>query len=291
MLVMLVLNLGPALASDPKPEGSSSHDAKQQALRQIPLQLLSEQARQKLTPVLDSPSIFRRMPSQNIESDPELFAFMVRHPEIIVNIWDIMGVTNVSVDRQSQFIFRGNDGAGTDCQAELIYGSDQVHIYYGNGSYDGTLTARELKGRCVCILHGQPVKQPSGRTIMVGQMDIFLKLDNLGVDLLARTIGPFVGKTADYNFIESAKFLGQISRAAERNPAAIQELASQMTKIHPNVRDEFMQVAARVAARNTQYTSAANEPAIDPPFLSPTTKTQRAQSDIMPSKQQLMLRR
>ncbi len=255
---LCAMSFGIALhASEPTGhEGSSSMEARQNAIRQVPMKLLNDQARQKLLPVLEDPSIFRRMPTQTIDSDPEMFTFLVRHPEILVNVWDIMGITNVTVERLTPFIFQGSDGAGTVCKAELIYGSDELHIYYGAGSYEGTLVGRELKGRCVCVLHSKAHRSSTGVAQVTGSMDVFLKLDNIGADLIAKTIGPFVGKTADANFVESAKFVSQLSLAAERNPVAVQQLAMKMNKVQPAVRDQFMIVAADVAKRNIQHSKS-----------------------------------
>lgn len=247
---------GCASAKEPRLEGSSSQEARAASIRRVPFQKLNDQAKQKLQPILEDPTLFRRMPTQTLECDPEMFKFLVRHPEVLVNVWDLMGVTKVNVQRLTPFIFKGEDGAGTTCQAELIYGDNDTHIYYGHGNYDGTLMARELKGRCVCVLHGKELnKQAADGAMMTGEMDIFVKLDNVGADILARTLAPLVGKTADYNFVESAKFVSQISQVAQRNPVAIQQLASRMTKIKPDVRDEFIKVTGDVAKRNAEQLS------------------------------------
>jgi len=87
-------------------------------------------------------------------------------------------------------------------------------------------------------------------------MDVFLKLDNLGADLLTRTLSPLVGKTADYNFVESAKFLAQISQVCEHNPTGAQILASKMTKVQPQIRDEFARIALRIGSESAD----ASEP-------------------------------
>ncbi|MFO0924707.1 MAG: hypothetical protein U0905_19735 [Pirellulales bacterium] len=242
-------------------DGSSTPEVRQHAIRQIPLKQLNEQAKQKLLPVLEDPSLFRRMPAQTIHSDPEMLTFLVRYPEVLVNIWDIMGITKVTVNRLNPYVFQGKDGAGTECKAELIYGTDDLHIYYGTGSYDGTLVGRELKGRCVCVLHSKPTNAPNDPSMVSGQMDVFLKLDNVGADIIAKTLGPFVGKTADGNFVESAKFVSQLSQAAEHNPMGVQQLASKMNKIQPTVRDQFIQVAHQVAQRSksNQLSSPSNQ--------------------------------
>jgi hypothetical protein len=80
-------------------------------------------------------------------------------------------------------------------------------------------------------------------------MDVFLRFDNVGADLVARTISPFVVKTADYNFSESARFIEQLSIAAERNPDAVEELALQMNQLQPQVRSQFIEVTKRTAKR------------------------------------------
>ncbi len=284
-------------AADPANTGaSSSAAAKQDAIHRIPFRELNASARSKLENVLDNPSMFRRMPTQTVECDPEMFTFLVRHPEAMVNIWDLMGVTKVAVNRLNPFVFQGHDGAGTTCQAELIYGTDELHIYYGHGTYDGPMVPKELKGRCVCVLHGKPL--PQNKNMMVGQMDVFIKLDNIGADLVARTISPFVSKTADYNFVESARFVSQISQAAERNPLAMQQLVSKLNKLDPNVREEFSKVARNVAIKGMADQQAGlenSEPSGDA-FLIDQLKSngQRVpsnQTTLRPEKLDLQLRR
>ncbi len=183
--------------------------------------------------VVDRPSFFRRLPTQTIECDPELYTLLVRHPEIIVNIWDLMGITKVEVKRTAPYVFKGHDGAGTTCRAELLYGTSDIHIYYGNGSYSGSLAARDIDGRCVCVLHSTAATNRAGHPTVTVTMDVFMKLDNFGADLLTRTLGPLVGKTADYNFVESAKFVSQLYELCRDNPVAAQQLGSRLTKIDP----------------------------------------------------------
>ncbi len=67
------------------------------------------------------------------------------------------------------------------------------------------MAARDVNGRCVCVLHSNNGTSRSGEPTVTVTMDVFMKLDNFGADLLTRTLGPLVGKTADYNFVESAK--------------------------------------------------------------------------------------
>lgn len=255
-------------AAEPWMKDSASSAATQSnAVDRIPFARITGNAGDNIRSVVDRPSFFRRLPTQTIECDPDLYTLLVRHPEIIVNIWDLMGITKVDIKRAAPYVFKGHDGAGTTCRAELLYGTSDIHIYYGTGSYSGTLAARDIDGRCVCVLHSTSATNRAGRPTMTVTMDVFMKLDNFGADLLTRTLGPLVGKTADYNFVESAKFVSQLYELCRSNPIGAQELGARLNKVDPAVQAKFLQVAAKIAADNpeavdaSQLASAQEKPA------------------------------
>jgi hypothetical protein len=225
------------------------------------VQQLNRESQALVNDVIDKPSFFRRMPTQNIDCDPQMFQHLVRYPEVLVNIWDVMGITRVQVNRTGPYTFTADDGVGTTCKCDLVFGNENVHIYYGSGAYKGNMAPRQITGRCVCVLYSSTVLSDPNHPMINGSMDVFLKLDNLGADLLTRTLSPLVGKTADYNFVESAKFLAQISQVCEHNPTGAQILASKLTKVQPPIRDEFARIAHRIgnnAASRSELPQLAN---------------------------------
>lgn len=233
------------LAIDPVP----GHENLAETVAKIPFNELNQDARAKINSVLDKPSFSRRLPAESIPCDHDLFLFLVRHPEVLVNIWDVMQITRVELLRVADFEFRGNDGAGTTCQSELIYGTPNLHIYYGTGIYSGSLAARNVSGKCLCVLRSVTGKDASGNPTIGSQMDIYMKLDSLGADLVTRTLAPVVGKTADSNFRETAHFISQLSRVCETNPTAIQDMSQRLTKVQPEIRQKFSECAMQVAMR------------------------------------------
>ena len=231
-------------------EGASTREAREAAIQRIPFQQLTADAGARLKTVVGNSSYFRSMPTEVVDCDQEMFTFLVRHPEVIVNIWEVMGVTKVSLQRTGPFQLQGIDGAGTTSKMDLVFGNDSMHIYFATGSYQGSLWARELNGRCVVVLHNRPTTLPSGKQGMIASMDIFMKLDNIGADLVVKTLGPLVGKTADYNFTECASFFSQISQTAEQNPYGVQQLGKKLTKIDPKIRDQFIATSMAIGKKN-----------------------------------------
>lgn len=234
------------------PTGNSTRDVRDLALKGIPFNQLTPGASTKIKGIVEHSSYFRRMPTQTVECEPDMFAFLVRNPEVIVNIWDVMGITKVQLNRTGQYQHQGNDGAGTGCKMDLIFGNDNCHVYYVSGGYKGTLWPKELSGNCVLIIHNKNSVNSSGANQVTVSMDVFMKLENIGADLIVRTLGPLVSRSADYNFIECVAFVAQVSQIATRNPQGIQNLASRLNQIDPKVRDQFVQTAQGIAERNSR---------------------------------------
>ncbi len=280
-LAILLSLLGPfsLSAQETRREGSSGRSARTDAQRRIPYKSMPRSVVNQVQGVVDNPSFFRRMPTEEIACDPDLFTFMVRRPEVMVNIWQVMGITKVTAKRVNDLTFVGNDGAGTICRCTLIYASRGVHIYYGEGSYDGSLSPRKVTGSCVCVLKTQAVQGAAGANRVRGTMDVFMKLDSFGADLVARSVAPFIGKTADYNFVETAKFIGQISHVCEQSPVGAKNLAARLKTITPEARDAFARIVTTIGNRqpvaNTRSSSALAS-------QRPGTKSQTSRSPQVP---------
>jgi len=251
-VVMLIAASGVAEAADTI---DSSDKTRLEAAKAIPFARMNEETQRKVLSVVENPSLFRRMPTKTVDCDPDLYLFLVRNPEVVLNVWQLMGVSNMTAKRIGTYAWEGNDGAGTKCNVELVYGTDNLHILYGDGFYEGPLLKKKMYGRCVIVLRSEAQRGADQRTYMGSQLDVFLAVDNAGIDLLTRTLGPMVGSTAEANFEESAKFLSRLSQTAEANAAGMHRLSEKLTHCDQTVRDQFSQVASvvnqRAAIRST----------------------------------------
>jgi hypothetical protein len=228
----------PVQAAEPA-KGVSSRSVREDALRSIPLKQLQPEAHAKVSAVLNDISIFRRLPTQTVDCDPALFHFLVSNPDVVVDIWRIMGVSNVSMDRLDADHFRGSDGDGTTCRAEFVFHNHDTHIIYSEGVYDGPLFARPIRGQCVAVLKSAEIRETNGRYYVTARLDVFLHVDNTGVELLAKMFQGWLGKTIDHNFTETIAFLGNISNTAETNPQGMRKLAGRLERVDAQRRGQF----------------------------------------------------
>ncbi|MHC2070389.1 hypothetical protein ACYFX5_23190 [Bremerella sp. T1] len=254
LCTLLLMLASPAFAQEAtvSPEAelvSFSREEKQDALRQIPFRQLRQQDQNRVSEVVKDPSIFRRLPVQVIDCDPELYAFLVSYPEVVVNIWELMGITNVQVQRRSPTSFHANDGAGTVSNVDIIYADGQTNIFFAQGYYEGPLAPKRIMANCVLVLQSGYTNAAEGKSFVSNRLDVFVKFESRGADFLARTLHPLIGKTADFNFAETSSFIGKISKNAQDNVTGMHNLAGRLEKVDPTVRKQFSDVVTRVYQR------------------------------------------
>ena len=274
LAIVLALAISQAArAAEPLSRASNSRAAREDAAASIPFDRLPRETRGKVASVVNNPSIFRRMPIEMVESDPDLYLFLIRNPEVVVNIWQVMGITNMTLDRIGPDKFRASDGQGTTGIAEYVYRSADTHVIYSDGAYDGSLSPARLRGQCVLVLKTGYIRQPSGRTFVTTRLDAFLHLDNIGAEWVARTLQPLVGRTADHNFDEAATFLATLSHTAETNPQGIARLSRKLTRVDPAMRGRFADLSAQAAQRaETADNSLAQAPATQASAVMPASQ-------------------
>ena len=239
-----------------KPTGSSHRSYRSAGIKAIPFSKMNVDAQKRIKNVVNRPSFYRRLPVQTIDADPEYFKLLVRRPEVIVSIWQLMGVTQMSTERTGPFTVKTNDGAGTISDLELVYGNDKLHVFYGNGSYTGPMLKQKLTGRCVIVLQTQATETPTGFNL-TNVLDIYLRVDNATASLITRTIQPLVGSTADHNFTESLKFVQRLNQSTRNNGPGVKGMGRKL-QIDNQVRKDFEVVVDKVYERANVKRQQAN---------------------------------
>ena len=227
----------------------SPYDQRQQIISDLPLDRLTSEAKQKILSIANSPTLYRRLPTQAIACDPEMFLFLTRKPEVMVGVWELMGITQVQTKRLDPYQLSATDGSGTQCDVDLVYGDTSLHLYTAEGSYDGPMVAGKIRGRGVFVVRSSYATGSHGQTTVTGTIDCFVQIDNLGADLIARTLSGLIGRSADYNFVETARFMSQVSLASQQNTAAMIDVAKRISQVDESTRSDFIELIAAVASK------------------------------------------
>ena len=266
-LLLVVLLLGSvwqvataAEAENPL-ESTTSDTARDSALRSIPFEKLSELDKAKVRSVLANVSLFRRLPVRMIDCDPDLYLFLMRHPDVLANIWETLGISQLQVRQGSAAgTFRVSDKAGTQGAAQIIYQDSDTHLIYGDGAYQGVLAVTPARGRCLLILKSGYVHETDGRHYIISRLDAFVNIESGPAELLTKAFEPLVGKVADTNFIQTLAFLGSMSHTAEVNYRGVVRLSNRLQHVEPQYREQLAALAERIAKDSRQATARPAQP-------------------------------
>ncbi len=217
----------------------TSNSARRDALKSIPLDKLDPADRAKVVAVLSNVSVFRRMPLKVIDCDPDMYLFLVRHPDVVVNIWELLKISKLRMRQTGERRFSLSESVGATISLEFVHQSHDTHVIYGEGTYRGPLLIRPVKGRGVLVLKTGYVRETNGRYYITNRLDCFFRVEPIGAELLTKTVSPLMGKTADNNFVQTAAFLGTISRTAEVNSNSVRALAFKLDGVRPKVRSQL----------------------------------------------------
>ncbi|MGB7342868.1 MAG: hypothetical protein WBD20_01530 [Pirellulaceae bacterium] len=237
---------------------------------------LTPQARERIHSIAKSPTLYRRLPTQAIDCDRDMFLFLTRNSETLVGIWDLMGITEVQTRRTGQYQLEAQDGAGTTCTVDLIYGDPNLHIFIADGMYDGSMTAKPIRGSGVFVLRSDYAESQTG-TKVTGTLDVFVQFHGLGTDLIVRTLSGVIGRSADNNFVETARFIGQVSQASASNPPAMIDVANRLPQVDEVTKQQFATVIKTVGARAAQRMPNETELNSDSARTAVRTMTRRTQ--------------
>ncbi len=260
----------------PVHKATTSKAARQNAMDSIPWDKLDAESQAKVKSVLSDVSIFRRLPIRVVDCDPNLYLFLVRHPDVVVNIWEVLKISSLKLRQIQPGTYRVAESAGTLATVQFLHQSPDIHIIYGEGSYDGPLLARPVKGRCLIVIKSGYVCETNGRHYVTTRLDTFVSVENEGVELLAKAIQPLIGKTADNNFVQSVAFIGSLSRTAEVNLRGVMRLASRLSHVTPENRRSLAKLATAVAQKSTAKAQAKSAQSKSTPSAQVASHTDRA---------------
>jgi hypothetical protein len=244
----------PSAAAADEGQATSSRAAREDAIRAIPWRTMTPDDRRRAQFVIQNAGIYRRLPTRIIDCDPDMFTFLVQHPEVIVDVWRIMGISRVSLDKLPDGAFRGTDGAGTTGSVRYLHtsygpGAQNLAVVYADGAYDGKPFVTPIKAQSVMLLRSNAVQETNGRHYVTVRVDSFVNVQQMGIELVAKTVQPWINKMADQNFIETLSFISNFSRTAEKNPEGMQRLSARLATVDEPTRNELVQLCFRAAER------------------------------------------
>lgn len=231
---------------------------RQEAETSIPWEKLTPEANEKLQTVVANPSVFHRSPIQKTTCDHKVYRHLIRYPELVVNMWELMGVSKLRMDRKEDYLINIDDSYGTQSQLELVYGNKDLHIFYAEGAYKGSIIPTISNGKVVLILETKNT-QEAGKPVISHRLNMFIQFDKSTNQFVVKTLQGLFLKIVDMNFAETTKFIGQINEIIQDNPDGMKRLSGRLTRVQKPIREQFDKLIEHANARYEHIATNSKE--------------------------------
>jgi len=236
---------------------TTSSQARNEAVRAIPFQRIAPNYRRRVKQVLSDTSLYRRLPTMTVDCHPPLLTFLAKNPDVLVQIWRQLGISNIDLVREGNHRFRLTDSVGTVGHLVIVEQNcdDRAQnrlVMYAEGAYEGKPFRRPVRAQCVLLLRSGSVKETNGRHYVAVRLDTFLRIDRASLELFAKAVHPLVGKTNDRNFADTINFISKMSQAAETRPLTIERLANSLPKVSDERKRQLVNITYECADQQTQ---------------------------------------
>lgn len=253
MLMCLVL-ASAAHAETDAMKATGGRAARDEAIRSIPWRKLDNTQRRAVEYVVNNATLYRRMPTRVIDCDPQVFNFLGQNPEVVTELWKLMGVADLELEKVGPDTYHAKDEAGTSGTMKFLSASwndnaQNTVLIFCEGTYHGSPVPAHVTARSVLLLRSGSMIETNGRPYVTARLDSFVLVDRWGAEMVAKTIKPILINTADHNFTETMKFVGTFSKTAENNPSGMQRLSERLEKLDEPTRQGMARVCAATAAR------------------------------------------
>ena len=245
--------------------GSSGRESRRRAIDAIQLDRLPEAQRRAVDGCLRKATLYRRLPVETIVCDADLLDFALEKPETIVDIWRVLGISRLALDPTGPGQWRLSDGYGTVGVLRLVHherqGRGGLLLFHGRGAYTGPLSPKNLTGTCVILVrHAPAMPAADGRERQMMQIDSFLDVDGVGLEIVTRTLQPLIVRSAAANLHEICLFMSTLSASARTNPEGVAQLAGRLGRTAPADQQALAAIARR-AAKDVRPAAGAAEAA------------------------------
>ncbi len=236
--------------------GTSSKAVREAAVAQLPLDKLTPEGRDRVEQLLQSQSLFRRLPTISLPVDHKAYLFFARHPEVAVSIWRVMKISKCQMSQNGADAYQMDVGDGSAGVVDALYRSANQNLIICDGIFAGPLIVKPFTAKAVIHLQSRFSQSEDGHPYVTHTADLFVCFPSQTLETVAKLISPISNLIADRNFNEISLFLQMISQAMQKQPGWVEQVADRMEGIFPIRAHELLKVTARVyiASRKRELT-------------------------------------
>lgn len=222
--------------------GDSSRRTRNEAIEQLPMALLTPADQQAVQLVLKDLSLFRRLPTLQIDADRRAYEYFTEHPDVAVSIWRALQISSVQMKEVNSLQYQTDTRDGTIGMVQVLLRSPGSYLVMCQGQLQSPGMPKPIHVKA--LMHLQPRFDSNGK--VVHHLDLFVNFPSQTIETIAKLTSPVSFRIADRNFEEVTLFVALMSSAMSRQPGWVEQTAGKLEGVFPQRPQELLQVTASV---------------------------------------------
>lgn len=225
--------------------GTSSSVIRKQAIQELPLADLNDDAQCKVNAVLNNLAMFRRLPTLSFDVDPDVYNYFIGHPDVAVATWRAMEISKFQLKETAPDSFDADAGDGSIGHIQILRLTPSETLIHCDGAFKSPLLPRPIVARAIIRLQTTFAREDDGRVVATHSGDVFVEFPSQAVETVAKVISPVSHSIADRNFKQITLFAHLMTQAMAKHPGWIELIGNKLDGVSPQKRLQFLEIAAR----------------------------------------------
>ncbi len=220
-------------------DATSAKEVLESTKKRIPNGKMSRNAQARAAYILDNVSQYRRMPSLQYPINPNIYQFLINHPDVAISTWRVMGISTLQMWQTGEFEYEAKATDGSTGTADVLWRDANQCLFIVEGRYQSPLLPGSIEASALVWLQYRFVKAEDGSLMVNQQIETFLHFPSGAIDAIAKLTSRLTNSILDRNVFEVSLYARMMTKAAEKEPEWIEQLAQRMEGVPPSRRQEL----------------------------------------------------
>ncbi len=205
-----------------------------------PIQSLPESQRRHVEAITGAADVSTRVEARAFVARPEVFEFLLDHPELAAHLARALRVARYRIWRTSEGLAL-DDGWGARGHFRVVHAGEGARVMLARGQYDHAWLP-PIRGQAVAMIEYRLEPAEGGRRLVRPIVSGYVRLDSRFLAGLLKVASAAAQRKADLEAHRLAKVFAKVSRELEEDPAG----ALDLLRRNPDVPREELEAFARL---------------------------------------------
>lgn len=224
-------------------DSTSDKTLQKTAASQVPLQQMSQRSRQRATHLLDNTSQYRRMPTLQYEVDASLYQYLINHPDVAIATWRVMGISKLNMWQTAPFEYSAEATDGSKGSADVLWRDANQCLFVVEGAYHSPLLPGAIEASALVWLRYRFQRTSDNRILVSQQIETFVNFPSAAIEAIAKLAAMVTNSILDRNVMEVSLYAQMMSRAVDKDPRWVEEVADRLDGVPEYRKIELARVA------------------------------------------------